>query len=92
MNNAEATEAIKAALVDVPDMQVGAVIVAALDALAVEADDAKHDYRATQECGSLGLGESVALRSRRDLAAGFAVNPRGDRDKTRQRGGPGFAF
>ena len=64
MNNAEATEAIKAALVDVPDMDVGAVIVAALDALAVEADDAKHDYPQLK-VWLARLQESVALRSRR---------------------------
>ena len=64
MSNAEATEAIKAALANVPDMDVGAVIVDALDALAVEADDAKRDYRQLK-VWLARLGESVALRSRR---------------------------
>ena len=64
MNNAEATEAITAALVDVPDMDVGAVIVDALDALAVEAEDAKRDHRQLK-VWLARLRESVEIRARR---------------------------
>ena len=64
MNHTEAIEAIKAALVDVPDMQVGKIIVDALDALAVEGGDDKRDYQQLK-VWLARLGESVALRARR---------------------------
>ena len=64
MTKDQAVEAIKAALVDVPDMDVGKVIVDALERLAVEAKDKDRDYRQLK-VWLAGTRESVDLRLRR---------------------------
>lgn len=62
--NDKAAQAIMEALVDVSDMDVGKVIIEALDRLAVEADDAKRDHRQLK-VWLARTREAVALRERK---------------------------